>query len=290
MRFIRTWLVAAILAASLSACASQPKEEDQLAPGFQEISDPLEPVNRTIFDLNLLLDDLLIRPIAEPYSELMPVFIQDIIRNIVRLADTPVNLANAILQGDVEAMENITARLLINLTIGVGGLFDVAADSGYPYRSEDFGQTLAVWGVDPGFYLVLPIFGPSSARDAGGRVVDIFFDPLTYLGGFELAGIDGRYDEARTASFAKTLAAGIDLRARNIDSLDDLRRDSVDFYARVRSLWYQNRQAEIRNGEPGDAPLPDFPDEFLEDLEEEDGALEDGAPESALPEGQAPSQ
>ena len=286
MRFIRTWLVAAILAASLSACASQPKEEDEPAPGFQEISDPLEPVNRTIFDLNFLVDDLLIRPIAEPYSELMPVFIQDIIRNIVRLADTPANMANAILQGDVEAMENITARLLINLTLGVGGLFDVAADSGYPYRSEDFGQTLAVWGVDPGFYLVLPIFGPSSARDAGGRVVDIFFDPLTYLGGFELAGIDGRYDEARTASLAKTLANGIDLRARNIQSLDDLRRDSVDFYARVRSLWYQNRQAEIRNGKPGDAPLPDFPDEFLDDLEDE----EEEASENAAPEGQAPSQ
>lgn len=285
MRFIRTWLVAAILAASLSACASQPKEEDEPAPGFQEISDPLEPVNRTIFDLNFLVDDLLIRPIAEPYSELMPVFIQDIIRNIVRLADTPVNMANAILQGDVEAMENITARLLINLTLGVGGLFDVAADSGYPYRSEDFGQTLAVWGVDPGFYLVLPIFGPSSARDAGGRVVDIFFDPLTYLGGFELAGIDGRYDEARTASLAKTLANGIDLRARNIQSLDDLRRDSVDFYARVRSLWYQNRQAEIRNGKPGDAPLPDFPDEFLDDLEDEEEVSENAAPE-----GQAPSQ
>ncbi|MCG8595573.1 MAG: VacJ family lipoprotein [Kiloniellales bacterium] len=242
-------------------------------------------MNRTIFDLNFLVDDLLIRPIAEPYSELMPVFIQDIIRNIVRLADTPVNMANAILQGDVEAMENITARLLINLTLGVGGLFDVAADSGYPYRSEDFGQTLAVWGVDPGFYLVLPIFGPSSARDAGGRVVDIFFDPLTYLGGFELAGIDGRYDEARTASLAKTLANGIDLRARNIQSLDDLRRDSVDFYARVRSLWYQNRQAEIRNGRPGDAPLPDFPDEFLDDLEDEEEASENAAPE-----GQAPSQ
>ena len=284
MRFIRTWLVAAILAATLCACASQPKEEDELALGYQEISDPLEPLNRTVFDINLLLDDLLLRPIAEPYRELMPVFIQDIVRNIVRLAETPVNMANAILQGDVDAMENITARLLINLSMGVGGLFDVAADSGYPYRSEDFGQTLAVWGVDPGFYLVLPILGPSSARDTGGKVVDLFFDPLTYLGGFELLGIDGRYDEARTASLAKTLAAGIDLRAQNIDTLDDLRRDSVDFYARVRSLWYQNRLAEIRNGEPGDAPLPDFPDEFLEDEEEEE------ASENATPEAEAPSQ
>ncbi len=284
MRFIRTWLVAAILAASLSACASQPKEEDELALGYQEISDPLEPLNRTVFDINLLLDDLLLRPIAEPYRELMPVFIQDIVRNIVRLAETPVNMANAILQGDVDAMENITARLLINLSMGVGGLFDVAADSGYPYRSEDFGQTLAVWGVDPGFYLVLPILGPSSARDTGGKVVDLFFDPLTYLGGFELLGIDGRYDEARTASLAKTLAAGIDLRAQNIDTLDDLRRDSVDFYARVRSLWYQNRLAEIRNGEPGDAPLPDFPDEFLEDEQD------DEASENATPEAEAPSQ
>ncbi len=283
MRFIRiwrTWLVAAILAASLGACASQPNEADP-EPGFEEVSDPLEPLNRTVFDINLLLDDLLIRPIAEPYRELMPVFIQDIIRNIIRLADTPVNMANAILQGDVDAMENITARLLINLTVGVGGLFDIAADSGYPYRSKDFGQTLGVWGVDPGFYLVLPILGPSSARDATGKFVDIFFDPLTYLGGFELAGIEGKYDAARTASLAKTIANGIDVRARNIEAVDDLRRDSVDFYARVRSLWYQNRQAEIREATPGDAPLPEFPDEFLEDLEDEDENLDADPPDGA---------
>jgi len=285
MRFIRIWLIAAMLAASLCACASQPTEEES-AFGYQEISDPLEPLNRTVFDINFLLDDFLIRPIAEPYSELMPIFIQDIITNIIRLADSPISMANAILQGDIDAMENITARLLINLTLGLG-VFDIAADSGYPYRSEDFGQTLAVWGVDPGFYLVLPIFGPSSARDASGKFVDIFFDPLTYLGGFELVGIEGKYDEARTASLAKTIANGIDIRARNIESVDDLRRDSVDFYARVRSLWYQNRLAEIRNGEPGDDPLPDFPDDFLDDPDdlEDEGAT----PETEPSEGAAQS-
>ncbi len=288
MRFIRIWLIAAVLAASLGACASQATEEEESAFGYQEISDPLEPLNRTVFDINLLLDDFLIRPIAEPYNELMPDFIKDIITNIIRLGDSPISMANAILQGDIDAMENITARLLINLTLGLG-VFDIAADSGYPYRSEDFGQTLAVWGVDPGFYLVLPILGPSSARDASGKVVDIFFDPLTYLGGFELAGIDGKYDEARTASLAKTIANGIDIRARNIESVDDLRRDSVDFYARVRSLWYQNRLAEIRNGEPGDDPLPDFPDDFLDDPD--DLELEDETSETESSEGadQSPS-
>ena len=280
MRSIRLWLVAAILAVTLSACASQPQEEEDLALGYQEIADPLEPFNRAVFDFNLLLDAMLLRPIAEPYKELVPVFIQDMIRNIVRLGDTPVNLANAILQGDVEAMENITARLVINLTSGVGGLFDIAADTGYPYRSEDFGQTLAVWGVDPGFYLVLPIFGPSTARDSGGRLVDTFFDPLTYIGGLEIAGIegvDGLESEAFLASISKTLAGGIDARAQAIDTLDELQRDSVDFYARVRSLWYQNRLAEIRNGEAGDAPLPAFPDDLFEDEDlDEEPAQESG--------------
>ena len=281
MRYLRPWLLAALLALLLGACASTAEEEaDELSLGYQEINDPLEPFNRAVFDFNILIDAVLLRPIAEPYQALVPEFVRDIVRNLVRLAHTPVDLANAILQGDLDAMENITARLLINATLGGGGLFDVAKDSGYPYRREDFGQTLAVWGVEPGFYLVLPIFGPSSGRDTAGRVVDIFLDPLTYVGGFDLAGIDGingGIEEARVASLGITLADGIDTRGRNLDTLDELQRDSVDFYARIRSLWHQNRLAEIRNGEPGDAPLPAFPDDLLdEDFDLEDPPTEEG--------------
>lgn len=255
MKELRFWLTAVLLAAFLSACASAAKDEDELALGYDEINDPIEPFNRWVFDVNMLLDALIIRPIAEPYKELMPVFFQDMIRNLVRLADTPRNMANALLQGDVETMENITARFVINLTIGLGGLFDVAADTGYPYREEDFGQTLGVWGVEPGFYLVLPVFGPSSGRDAAGRVVDIFFDPMTYFRGVP---------EVQTASLAKAGAGGIDLRAQSIDTLDELQRDSVDFYARIRSLWHQNRKSEIRNGAVEELPVPVFSDDLLD--------------------------
>ncbi len=262
MKLARNCLAALLAGFVLCSCATTQEQNGDQSVNYTEIPDPLEPLNRTIFELNFLFDALLLRPIAEPYQELVPEFVRDIIRNLVRLLETPVDMANAILQGDVDAMENITARTLINLSIGFG-MFDVAKDSGYPHRSEDFGQTLAVWGVEPGFYLVLPLLGPSSGRDAVGRGVDFFLDPLFYFR--HLEGV-------RLVSRVKLGAKVIDTRARNIETIDEAQRDALDFYARVRSAWYQNRLNEIRNGEAADMPAADFSDEFLEedewDLEE----------------------
>ena len=135
------------------------------------------------------------------------------------------------------------ARFAINSSAGVLGLFDVATEAGYEYHDEDFGQTLGSYGVGEGVYLVLPVFGPSSARDAFGMVVDIFLDPLTYVA--------HEYD-VENEFLARPIVNGIDTRSRNIETLEDLRRDSIDFYARVRSLWRQNRRNEIRNGRDDD--------------------------------------
>ncbi|MDX1709800.1 MAG: VacJ family lipoprotein [Rhodovibrionaceae bacterium] len=228
---------------ALGACASNNAEDDAFL-AYEEPSDPIEPINRAIFDFNNFLDGLLLKPLAELYGVLLPQGARDSIRNFLRNLATPVTLANDLLQGEMDRAGNTTARFLVNTTIGVGGLFDIAEKQGYPYHSEDFGQTMAVHGVDDGFYLVLPILGPSTARDATGRVVDIFLDPLTYV---------ANNNDWDGLGLARTAVSGIDARERNIETLEELKRDSVDFYARIRSLYYQTRQKEISNGE-GDLP------------------------------------
>jgi phospholipid-binding lipoprotein MlaA len=122
------------------------------------------------------------------------------------------------------------------------GLFDIAADSSFPYHEEDFGQTLGTYDAGEGFYLVLPVLGPSSLRDGAGRIVDIFLDPLTYLAPQEL-------------NVGRAATSGVDYRSRNIEELDELKADSLDFYARIRSLYRQHRVNEINNGAPsGETP------------------------------------
>jgi phospholipid-binding lipoprotein MlaA len=139
-------------------------------------------------------------------------------------------------------------RMGVNSTIGIGGLFDPAAGFGYPRHSEDFGQTLAVYGVPEGPYLFIPILGPSNARDLTGFGVDFAFDPFTWIPlrekTFWMAGRQGLDD--------------LDLRERTIEPLDEIEKSSIDFYASLRSLYHQNRENEIRNGKPEVEQLPNF--------------------------------
>ncbi len=233
---------------ALAGCATQPgpaeaEAEEELILPYDEPRDPLEPVNRVIFDVNLFLDELIIRPVAEIYRFFLPPEVRDGVRNFVRNLRTPIILANDILQGEAGRAGDTLARFLVNSTVGVGGLLDVAEDQGYPFHDEDFGQTLAVYGVGEGFYLVLPILGPSTLRDTGGMVADTFLDPLTYV-------VD------RDVRFARAAVSGVDLRSRNIETLEELRRGSIDFYARVRNVYRQRRQNEIENGELTGLPSP----------------------------------
>ncbi len=209
-------------------------------------NDPLEVPNRMFFAFNEALDFMIIRPITVTYNFIVPRGVRNTVTNFLRNLRSPVVLANDLLQGDFDRAGTTAARFFINSTLGILGLFDFATDEGYVYHNEDFGQTLGTYGVGEGFYLVLPILGPSSARDGTGLIVDIFLDPLTYILPFE-------YGLARAG------ATGLDASSRNIDTLDELREDSVDFYARIRSLYRQNRENEINNGEPSE-DSPDFSD------------------------------
>ncbi|WP_193367670.1 MlaA family lipoprotein [Pelagibius marinus] len=216
-------------------------ETDNFGPE-PDYNDPLEVPNRMFFAFNEAIDFMVIRPVAVTYRFIVPTGVRNSVRNFLRNLRTPVTLANDLLQGDLERAEATFARFLINSTIGLLGLFDIAADSGYPYHDEDFGQTLGTYGAGEGFYLVLPILGPSSLRDGTGRIVDIFLDPLTYLA-------------PREFGLGRAVATGVDFRARNIEELDALEADSLDFYARIRSLYRQNRVNEINNGAPtGEVP------------------------------------
>ncbi len=223
------------------AQASSGNDSDSLYPGIDDDydeNDPLEIPNRFIFAFNQTLDVFVLKPAASSYRFLLPSVIRDAIRNFLRNLATPVVLINDLLQGEFERAETTLARFAINTSGGLG-LYDFATGEGYEYHKEDMGQTFGSYGIGEGAYLVLPLFGPSSIRDGIGRIGDIFLDPLTYV---------GQIYDVETELLAIPLVNGIDIRSRNIETLEDLEADSIDFYARIRSLWRQNRQNEIDNG------------------------------------------
>ena len=211
-------------------------------------NDPFEGSNRFFFGVNNALDDVLLRPAAEVYHGVLPEFARDGVRNFLNNLNSPVIFANDLMQGEGDRAGTTMVRFGVNSTVGVLGLFDVASDLGYPYHDEDFGQTLAVWGVNDGPYFYFLIMGPSSARDFTGFVVDRGLDPLTYVGW----GNDYQW-----VPIARAVVNVIDLRSRNIETLDEIERTSVDYYASIRSLYRQSRADAIRNGKPS-SDLPDF--------------------------------
>jgi phospholipid-binding lipoprotein MlaA len=231
---------------------AEPAQPQPTTVTTQEIqddaNDPFEGSNRFFFGVNQVLDELLLRPIAVAYRAVLPDFARDGVRNFMNNLNSPVIFANDLFQGEGDRAGTTLLRFGINSTIGIGGLIDVAKDLGHPYHDEDFGQTLAVWGVSDGPYFYFPLMGPSSARDFTGFVVDRGLDPLTYVNWGD--------DELEYVPVARTVLNVIDLRSRNIETLDDIERSSVDYYASIRSLYRQSRADAIRNG----APSPDLPD------------------------------
>ena len=224
----------------LAGCATPPSNDPEALEASKEATDPLEPMNRYFFELNYAADELLFKPLAGWYYVALPNFAQDGVRNVLRNVRSPVVLANDIFQGEGDRAGVTVGRFLVNSTMGVGGLFDIASRIGLDYHDEDFGQTLAIAGVGEGPYLMLPLLGPSNPRDAAGRVVDMLFDPLTYIGIF--GGVDN-------IGLAAAVVDGLDTRARNLKTLDEIRKGSLDYYATIRSLYRQRRNDEINNGE-----------------------------------------
>ncbi len=231
--------VAAILAAlCLSGCGTP-------SPNALANNDPYEATNREIFAYNQKFDDWTFRPTARSYNRNIPQPLRESIHNTLTNLNLPVTFTNDVLQGEPKRATQTLTRFTLNSIVGLAGLFDVASGMGIPEHSEDFGQTLAVWGMGEGPYIVLPLFGPAPPRDAVGRVVDIFFDPTIYI----------RIKQHPWWIVGRNYFTLLDLRARNMETMDDIERNSLDYYAATRSLYRQYRANEIRNGEPG-APPP----------------------------------
>jgi len=262
--------------ALVSGCASPSRDDPAAMAAYEEANDPLEGVNRAIFGFNEGTDILLIRPAAEIYREIVPNPIRNGFRNFLRNLRSPLTIANELLQGDWNGAEVATKRFLVNTTAGVGGVMDVAADAGLPYQSEDFGQTLAVWGIPDGPFLVLPLLGPSNFRDTAGIAAEAFGDPVN------LWAANNDEDWVPTS---RAGVGGLDTRAGLIEPIDDLRRNSLDYYASLRSLYRQNRQSEIGDGKAQtDFPeYPEFPDDNAAPVDNSGGAANSSKPSPSKP-------
>jgi len=198
-----------------------------------EVSDPIEPVNRGIFYVNDKLYRWVFKPVAKGYKYVVPDPVRVSVRNFFLNLGTPIRAVNALLQGKFGDTGTELARFGINSTIGMAGLFDAAKEFHLTRKDEDTGQTLGVYGLGPGFYLVLPILGPSDARDAVGLVGDTYLDPLTYLLSFEWS---------LGAQFVRTQT---DLTFR-INEYEELTDAAVDPYAAVKDFYLQYRAKKIK--------------------------------------------
>jgi phospholipid-binding lipoprotein MlaA len=226
-----------LLMAALSGCASPPDPSDPDAVAdYEATNDPLEPTNRVIYEINEGIDVVLLRPLALAYRNVVPQPARQGVRNVLDNLASPVVLANDIMQAKPKRAGDTFMRLVINSTLGVAGLFDVATGMGYPRHGSDFGMTLAVWGAGEGPFIFLPIFGPSNPRDAVGKAGDIAMDPFMWIG-------QGRAVD--TLLYARTGVNAVDTRSRFLDDLDRMKAQALDPYATLRSLYRQNRRATI---------------------------------------------
>lgn len=244
---LRTATVVAF-ALTATACATNPGDSGARDAAYQ-VNDPLEIPNRFVFAANEAADVLVIRPAAEIYVGVVPDPVRDAIHNFIDNLMSPLYIANNLLQGNVEGASNATGRFLTNTILGVGGFADVATQAGIPRAPEDFGQTLAVWGVGDGPYIVLPLLGPSNLRDTAGYAVDSVGDPV---------GIWAYGTDHKGMLVGRAAVGAIDRRSQILKEVDDLRRNSLDFYATARSLYQQQRRAAIANNKA--SPAPEFPD------------------------------
>ena len=212
--------------------------------------DPWEGFNRDMFAVHEGVDKAVLEPVARGYRAVTPRPLRQGVLNFLRNLRGPVIFANDVLQGEIGRAGVTAARFGVNTTIGVAGVFDPATSMGLERHDEDFGQTLAVWGVESGPYLFVPLFGPTTVRDGAGRIVDIVFDPLSWARG----------DNADEWRLARTLVAGVAAREQVLDTVEDIRANSVDPYASIRTSYSLLRESAIQNGRTDVQDLPEFDD------------------------------
>lgn len=215
-----------------------------------EARDPFEPLNRAVFQFNTAVDGAVIEPAADAYTAVTPQPARDSVRNVFDNLNRPVVFANAVLQGDIRAASETAGSFVLDSTLGLLGIIPLAKRAGITQHSEDFGQTLAVWGVPEGPYLMLPVLGPSSVRDGTGRFVDRYPHPFNYNEDFSGSG----------EAWALRGLNGLDQRARAQSVMDTLDRTAIDPYVQVRSAWRQSRERAVSNGEARPEDYEDLPD------------------------------
>ena len=237
-----------LLASLLGACASVPAEQ-------RTDSDPWEPLNRTLYSVNTAVDNVSLRPLAKGYDKVMPRPVRNSVSHFMDNLVTPASAVNNFLQGKPAFGFTELARFVFNSTLGIAGLFDVATAGGLEARPEDFGQTAAVWGVPSGPYVMLPLLGPKTLRDAVMMPLDILSNPLYH---YEVTSVRDKLYVLRL----------IDLRYRLL-AVDKLLEGSKDKYITTRESYLQNRTYEVYDGYPPEDDA--FLDEFLEDEAFEEG-------------------
>ncbi|MBP3515134.1 MAG: VacJ family lipoprotein [Alphaproteobacteria bacterium] len=217
----------AVMVACVAACASSATEQ-------HEYDDPFEGYNRAMFSFNYQVDKYVIKPVAEGYRAVTTPFIRERISSVIDNLKEPVSAGNYLLQADPEASVKSLSRFVINSTLGLVGMFDVAEGWGLPKDKTTFNETFAKWCIPQGPFIVLPLLGPSTPRAATGMALDFVFDPV-YWATYQDANVHDK------ASWGYAIAQGITVREAALDILDDLERNSVDFYATMRSAYLQNQ-------------------------------------------------
>ena len=240
-KIIITSLISLMLATNVSAGADGENKLNKKNSG--EVKDCFESVNRATFKFNQVLDGVIFEPVARGYRKL-PSPIRSGTGNALENLSSLITVPNNVLQGEFKKAGINTGRFAINTTVGIFGIFNMAKKMNFPeYEKEDYGQTFGVWGVGVGCYLVLPVLGPSTIRDTAGSFVNILGGDPWYN-----ASTNGNNHYLSDSEYMITKAlSGIDFRAKNIDSIENLEKNSIDFYASVRSLYLQDRQQKIAN-------------------------------------------
>lgn len=230
--------------AVMAGCAGPAQDRDP----NDGVYDPYETQNRRVHNFNRGVDKALVRPAARGYTNILPDDIEDSVGHFATNLGQPSVMANSLMQGDLRGAGIATVRFVFNSTLGIFGLFDVASDLGIDDHDTDFGETLYVWGTKEGAYVELPLLGPSTSRDAVGKFVDLFTNPLSYA-------VDSPESYYGTAA---SVAARLGDRGRYSDTVDSILYDSADSYSQARLIYLQNRRFELGQEDAAGAEIDPF--------------------------------
>jgi len=225
----------------LAGCATTP-------PSPEAANDPYEQINRDTLRRNAKVDKYVVLPTVRLYLQMVPEDGRRGVHNFLGNLSLPTIFVNDMLQGELSRAGKSMWRLVINSTVGIAGIWDPASKIGIPGHGEDFGQTLAVWGVKEGPYLILPIFGPSNPRDATGLLVDAAIDPTNQI----------HFKQHLWWAAGREYFTLLDLKSQTYQTVQGIQRSSVDYYSSLRNFYRQYRNEQIGNGRNQPQDLPDF--------------------------------